>query len=107
MKRRRNNFKFTEKSNSKKGMLSCVLSATCMISMIFMIGDSFTKKGNSTVYFGSAGLLALIVSVVSIVIACKSLREENSFKTFPVAALLLSLFSTGAWTALYVTGFLI
>lgn len=106
-RRRRNNFKFTEKTNSKRGMASCSVAAACIAAMVFMVCSSFEKGGNGSVYLGSAGVLALVFSVGAFVEALKSLKEENSFKTFPIAATILSLTAAGGWSALYVAGFLI
>ena len=44
--------------------------------------------------------------VCALVLAVKSLGEENSFKLFPYLSTLCSLLITGIWVALYVIGFL-
>ena len=44
--------------------------------------------------------------VCALVLAVKSLGEENSFKLFPYLSTLCSLLITGIWVALYAIGFL-
>lgn len=60
MKRRRNNYKFTEKKRSKRGMLSCLLAAASIFALLYLLFESFAMKGNGSVYLGSAGFLALV-----------------------------------------------
>ena len=81
MRRKRNNFKFTKKTRSKRGIRSCVLSVASIAVMGYMFFDSFSHV--------------------------KSLGEEDSFKGIPVAAAILSFLATGAWGTIYAAGFLL
>lgn len=106
MRRRRNSYKFTKKTHSKRGIRSCVLSVGSIVVMGYLILDSFGHGGAGNVYLGSAGFLMMVLSLVAFIWALKSLREEDSFKGIPVAATILSLLATGAWGTLYAAGFL-
>lgn len=107
MRRKRNNFKFTKKTRSKRGIRSCVLSVASIAVMGYMFFDSFSHGGNGSVYLGSAGFLMMILSAVAFTWAVKSLGEEDSFKGIPVAAAILSFLATGAWGTIYAAGFLL
>lgn len=107
MKKRRNNYKFTRKKHSKRGMISCALAAASVAAMCVMFFESYQAGGNGSVYLGSAGILALAAAICSLVQAVKSLKEEDSFQTFPRMAIVLSLLAAGGWTALYAVGFLL
>lgn len=104
--KKRNRYKFTEKKHSRRGMLACVLAAASIFALVYLVSESFLQGGNGSVYLGSAGILALVVAVVSFVQAVKSLREEDTFRGIPVASMALSLVAAGAWIALYTVGFL-
>ena len=53
------------------------------MAAIGMVTLSIQNAGNASVYIGSAGLLALMLTVVSFVMGLSSLLEE-SYKLFPV-----------------------
>lgn len=102
--RRRRNYKFTEKTQSKRGMIALVLSAISLAVLVAVIMNSFWHQGNGSMYLGSAGVASMLLGIVALVIAVKSLKEENSFKLFPYLATLGSFLASGAWIALYVAG---
>lgn len=103
--KRANHNKFSKKKHSRRGMLACVLAAASIFVLIYLIFEAFIHRGNGSVYFGSAGILALAVAVAALAQAVKSLREEEVFRGIPIASALLSVFATGAWLALYALGF--
>ena len=76
--RRRRGYKFTEKKHSRQGILATVL----------------------------AGVVAMIATFVVLVIAAKSLREEDSFQLFPRLGLGLTLLDMVCWIGTYIWGFL-
>lgn len=104
--RRRNHYKFTEKKHSRRGMLACALATASILALIYLVSASFRQGGKGSVYLGSAGIVALAVALVGFVQAMKSLREEDTFRTIPVASMILSLLAAGAWAATYTIGFL-
>ncbi len=105
--RRKNHYKFTGKKHSKRGMLSGTLAAASIFALLFVLRSSFLQQGNGSVYLGSVGVLALVVAIIAFVQAVKSLREEDTFRAFPVLSLILSFVATGAWIALYTAGFVL
>lgn len=109
MVRRRNKrgYKFTEKTQSKKGILALMLAAVSIVIFAVVIFKSFKTGGNGSMYLGSAGVSSMILAVVALGISIASLREENSFKLFPYLATVFSFLASGVWIALYVTGFLL
>ena len=48
--------------------------------------------------------MAMLVSVITLVIAAGSLREEDSFKLFPRLGLGLAIISMGCWIGTYAMG---
>lgn len=103
-RRRKKNYKFTEKTQSRQGMLALALAAVSLAVLILVIASSFHNRGNGSMYLGSAGVAAMLVGLVSVVIAVKSLHDDKSFKLFPYLATAISLLTTGTWIALYVVG---
>ena len=103
-KRRRRGYKFTEKTQSKKGVLAFLLSALSIGIFIYVVSNSYHNNGNGSMYLGSAGVCSMLLSFISAVIAVKSLKEEESFKLFPYASTVMSFLAAGTWIVLYVEG---
>lgn len=105
-KRRRINYRFTEREHSVKGIIGLMLAVLSIILGIIMIVISFQNKGNGSVYLGSGGMLALLMAIVAFVLAIQSMREENSYRLFPVTATLVSGLALVGGISLYAVGFL-
>lgn len=106
-KRHKRGYKFTEKTQSKKGILALALAAVSIVIFAVVVFKSFQEGGNGSMYLGSAGVSSMVLSVTALGISIASLREENSFKLFPYLATVFSFLATGIWIALYVAGFLL
>lgn len=105
-RRRRRSYKFTGKKVSKRGIVSVILSASALASMGAVVWMSFGNRGNGSVYLGSMGILAMLLSVLSVVIAIMGLREEDTFKVLPATGLGMGIVSTILWMTIYVRGFM-
>ena len=103
---KRNRYKFTKRKRSKRGMLACALAAASIFALLYLVSEAFWQNGNGSVYMGSVGVLALVVAIIAFVQAVKSLREDDTFRGFPVASMVLSVLAAGSWVALYTIGFL-
>lgn len=105
MRRRRRSYKFTEKTHSKKAMISFGLGAATLLTYFAFVYLSYKAAGQLSAYFGAFGVLAMIVAVVSLVFAITTLKEEDSFALFPRLAMITSVVSTLLWIGNYVQGF--
>ena len=102
---RRRGYKFTEKSHSKKGLISFGASVVWVLLYLIFIYLSFRKAGSLSAYYGSAGVIVLICSVVTLVMSIAGLVEEDSFKLFPRLAMGTSIIAVLLWGGTYVLGF--
>lgn len=103
-RRRRGNYKFTEKTQSRRGIVSFLLAVLSLVVLVTVIVNSFQNRGAGSMYLGSAGVASLLVGIVAVVLAVGSLREENSFKLFPYLGTVCSFLATGIWVVLYAVG---
>lgn len=84
-----------------------MLSVISIAIFVAVTLNSFWHGGNGSMYLGSAGVSSMLLGIVALVLALKSLGEENSFKLFPYLATIVSFLTTGIWITLYVVGFLL
>ena len=105
-RKKRNAYKFADKKQSKKGKVSLALALLSFLSAVAMIIFSIQSGGKATVYIGSGGLLALILTAVSFMIGLSSLSGED-YKLFSVLGSVSSGLMLAGWVAVYVLGFYI
>ena len=106
MRRKRRSYKFTEKSHSKKAILSFGLALITLITYGVFVYLSYQVAGQLSTYFGAFGVLAMLVAIVSVGLSISTLKEENSFAFFPRMAVLTSVLSTFLWLGNYIQGFM-
>lgn len=106
-KRRRNRYKFTEKKQSKKGIAALAVALVSEIVYIVFLNAAYRGYGNLSMYFGSAGILMLGISLADFGFAIRSLFDEDSFMTFPRLAVFFSLIALISWGGTYVMGFIL
>ena len=82
-KRRRGNYKFTEKTQSKRGIAGFVIAAISIGILAYVVWNSYSHDGAGSMYLGSAGVTSMILTIVAVVLSVMSLKEEDSFKLFP------------------------
>ena len=96
--RKRRGYKFTEKTQSKKGIAAFGLAAISVCILVY--------GGNGSMYLGSAGVCSMLLSFVAAAIAVQSLKEEESFKLFPYLGTVTSFLAAITWIAIYAAGML-
>lgn len=98
------NYTFTEKSHSKRGILALVLAVLSLVLGIAMVVISFAHNGSGSVYLGSLGMLGLLLAATAFTLAVLSMREEKSYKLYPMAGFVAGVIALGSWLAVYVVG---
>ena len=105
--RRRRGYKFTEKTHSKRGIAATVAATVLLLWYLAFIGLSFRAEGKLSAYFGSAGVMAMLLTFGVLFLAAGSLREEDSFQLFSRLGLGLSILAMVCWIGTYVCGFIL
>ena len=101
--RRKTHYRFTEKQHSRKGMI--VFAADLVLIILYLIAIRTAIYGEGlSLYWGAAGLLAMILSVVGLGFALSSRKEENSIQLFPKLAVAASWVSLLLWGGTYILG---
>lgn len=105
MGRRRRSYKFTEKAHSKRAIAAFAVACILLILYFVFVYLAYRGNGGLSTYYGSVGVMAMLLSVVSFVVSITSFKEEDSFRLFPRLALLTSALSSICWVGTYVIGF--
>ena len=105
MARRRNSYKFTEKTHSKQAMISAGIASVSLLMYLVFIYLSYKVGGTLSAYYGSFGMLAMIAAIVALLMSIMTLTEEDSFTLFPKISLATSILSTLCWVSTYISGF--
>lgn len=106
-RKRHGSYKFTEKTHSKRGIVATILALVLLVLYLVILELAFRANGGLSAYYGSIGVLAMLASVVVVVVAAGSLREEDSFRLFQRLGLFLSVVNIVCWAGTYVMGFVI
>ena len=106
MRRRRRSYKFTEKTHSKRAMISFGLASVSLVTYLVFVYLSYQAAGQLSAYYGAFGVLAMLLAIVSLGLSITTLKEEDSFTFFPRLAMITSVLSTLLWVGNYVQGFM-
>lgn len=97
-------YKFTEKSQSKRGILTSVF-AICLLGVYGVcVYLAYRGNGGLNTYFGSIGVIAMLLSVIDFGFALTTLKEEDSFLFFPRFAVITSFLAAAGWIGTYIAG---
>ena len=82
---------FTNKKESKKGIMSAVLGIIALVSLFFAVYETFRNQGQALVKYGVAALFALLFALAGIVLGIMSKMEEDRFYLFSYLGIILTL----------------
>ncbi len=105
-RRKRNRYKFTEKTHSKKAIVSGIIALVSLIVYLVFLRLASGSYGNLSMYYGSVGILAMVLAIVALVLSISSLFEEDSFKNIPRVSTVISILALICWVGTYIRGFL-
>ncbi|MDO4293921.1 MAG: DUF6142 family protein [Eubacteriales bacterium] len=75
----RRGYIFTDKKESKRGLLSAALGLMSLVSLFLAVWLTFRSGGQALVRYGVVGLLCLIFSVSGLVCGILGKTEEDKF----------------------------
>ena len=104
MKKKEKNVKFTNKGNSRRGMISLFLSAFSFAWLIYGTYKAFLLGEAGGNELGGVGVLALVLQVFALVFAVRAMKEEDVFRGIPKAAVACAVLLLVIWAAVYGLG---
>lgn len=106
MRRRHRSYKFTEKTHSKRAIVSFGLAVATLVTYFVFVYLSYQAAGQLSAYFGAFGVLAMLLAIVAVCLSITTLKEEDSFALFPRMSMITSALSALLWVGNYVQGFM-
>ena len=82
---------FTNKKESKKGIMSAVLGIIALVSLFLAVYETFRNQGQALLKYGVAALFALLFALAGIVLGIMSKMEEDRFYLFSYLGIILNL----------------
>lgn len=101
---RKNRFKFTEKTQSKKGIATLAAAVVLLIAYIVVFTMAFRSYGTLSPYVGCVGIFAILATIVLVVTSIQSIRDENSYQLIPHLALIFTILEGICWIGTFVVG---
>lgn len=90
-KKKKERFIFTNKENPTRGIMSTILGAISIVSIILVIVISFRNGGTISPKYGVSLFLAMIFSVVGVVLGAVAKTEKDKFYLFCYIGIALNL----------------
>lgn len=87
----RKGYIFTNKAESKKGILSTVFGALSLVSLGMAVYRTFQNQGEAFVKYGVVGMLCLIFAGIGLVLGIMARMEEDKFYLFAWIGIVLNL----------------
>ena len=106
MGRRRRSYKFTEKSHSKRAIVAFAGAIVLLILYLLFVYLAYKRPEGLSTYYGSIGVMAMLLSLILFIVSITSFGEEDSFQLYPRMALVASLLSCVCWVGTYIIGFM-
>ena len=89
--KRRERYVFTDKKHPERGIMSTVLGALSVFTIIYAVYLSFLNGGQALDKYAVAVLLCVIYSISGIVLGIMSEMERDIFKLFPNLGIVLNV----------------
>ncbi len=96
---KRKGYKFTNKTQSKRAIMSLILGIISLISLFAAIWRTFRAGGQATVGYGFTGLLATLFSLTGLVLAILPIYEKKYYYLIPILGVVVNVLAL-AWISL-------
>jgi uncharacterized membrane protein len=101
---RKKKYKFTDKTHSRQGILSCVLGVLALLLLSGVSAAAYLRSGQAGKGIALLGFLSLLIACVGLYYGVRSLKEEDSYPLFPWLGSGLNGILLIAFVLIYVLG---
>ncbi|MCX4306142.1 MAG: DUF6142 family protein [Acetatifactor sp.] len=88
---KKNSFMFTNKEHTLKGIMGTILGVISLISLVYIIEDSYSTAGEVPIQYGAVAFLTMIFAFVGIVLGVLSKSDKDKFYFFSYLGIVLNV----------------
>lgn len=101
---RKRKYKFTDKSQSKCGIISSVIGVLAISLTAGMVAVAYLQGGQAGKFVAIPGFLALLLSFVGMFYGVRGTKEEETYHLFPWLGCLMNGLTLAAYVLIYILG---
>lgn len=102
--KKKKNYIFTNKKNSKRAIMAVVLGVISLASLGIVVFMSGLYGGSAKVSYGFTGLFATAFSLTGLLLGVVTVQNKDYYRLFPVLGILLNLLALGAVSLILYAG---
>lgn len=100
----RRRYKFTDKNQSRPGIVSTVIGVFALLLTGGVLMEAYMAYGQAGKIIAVLGFLALLLAFVGLYQGIRGLREEDSYQLFPCLGCVLNGLLLTAFVCVYIAG---
>lgn len=101
---KKNNFMFTTKEHTLKGIMATILGVISLVTIGYVILDSYRNAGAVPREYGAAAFLTMIFAFVGIILGVISKSERDKFYFFSYLGIVLNVLVLAALSVILYAG---
>lgn len=101
---KKNNFMFTTKEHTLKGIMATILGVISLTTLVYIILNSYWRAGEIPLQYGAAAFLTMIFAFVGIVLGVVSKSERDKFYFFSYLGIVLNVLVLAALSVILYAG---
>lgn len=101
---RKRKYKFTDKNQSRWGIISSVIGVLVISMTIGMVAVAYVQSGQAGKFVAIPGFLALLLSVVGLFYGIRGTKEEDAYHLFPWLGCLMNGLVLAVYVLIYILG---
>ena len=82
MRTERHEYKFTNKNNTRGGIISAILAVVALITVAAGVIISYKNSGAAGTLVGGLGTMSFLLAIVGLICGLKSFKEKDKFYVF-------------------------
>ena len=82
MRTERHGYKFTNKNNTRGGIISAILAVIALITVAAGVIISYKKSGAAGTLVGGLGTMSFLIATAGLICGLKSFKEKDIFYLF-------------------------
>lgn len=102
LKKRR--YKFTDKNQSRKGIISSVIGTAALLLTVGVMAAAYIQNGQAGKVIAIPGFSALLLSLTGFYYGVCGTREEDTYRLFPWLGCMLNGIILAVYVMIYVLG---